>query len=417
MSKDQTSSAKVFIVGAGISGLIAAQMLESYGYAPVIFEKSDRVGGRVKTDIVEGHQLDRGFQVLLESYPLAQKYLNYDELNLQAFLPGAVIFNETHTTKIGDPTRAPGLFLPTLFSSAGGLRDKRKIWKLNKALRKKTLESIFQEEEQTTYDYLKSLAFSDKIIASFFRPFFSGIFLEPDLQTSSRMFEYVYKMFGTGMAVIPAGGMEAIPKQLVSSLKNTTIEFNEPITQVENGTITLENGEKRDADFTIVATDPSTMVKQISSTQKWKSCDNLYFTTPSKVIEGPIIGLNAKEKGLVNNIFYNTSLDLDHKGQDELLSVTVVQGHGLGVDQLIDAVEQELILDFGIHSTTFLHHYEIPRALPDLNDLKYEVQPGETLLSEKIALAGDHLLNGSLNAAMSSGESAAMAAASTLENH
>ena len=68
----------IYIIGAGISGLIAALELEKNGCHPTIIEASDSVGGRVKTDVIEGYQLDHGFQVLLTSYPAAQKYLNYE---------------------------------------------------------------------------------------------------------------------------------------------------------------------------------------------------------------------------------------------------------------------------------------------------------------------------------------------------
>ena len=88
----KNSNYKIHIVGAGVSGLIAATVLEKNGYAPVIIEATDRVGGRVKTDIVNGYQLDHGFQVLLTAYPAAQKYLDFESLELQKFLPGAMIF-------------------------------------------------------------------------------------------------------------------------------------------------------------------------------------------------------------------------------------------------------------------------------------------------------------------------------------
>ena len=87
-----SKSQKIYIVGAGVSGLIAALTLEGNGFSPIILESTDRAGGRVKTDVVDGFQLDHGFQVLLSSYEAAQKYLNYDSLNLQEFKSGSCIF-------------------------------------------------------------------------------------------------------------------------------------------------------------------------------------------------------------------------------------------------------------------------------------------------------------------------------------
>jgi protoporphyrinogen oxidase len=197
----------IYIIGAGISGLIAAKTLEQSGYRPIILEASDKVGGRVKTDIVNGYQLDRGFQVLLEAYPKAKDYLDYKALNLQPLLPGAIIFNNGKSQTIGDPLRDISFFWSTLFASVGSLSDKWKIFKLNRALKGKSLETIFESESKSTLTYLKDKGFSEKIVSQFFSPFFSGIFLEPDLKTSSRMFEFVYKMFGEGLAVLPKSGI------------------------------------------------------------------------------------------------------------------------------------------------------------------------------------------------------------------
>ena len=156
----------IHIIGAGISGLIAAQVLENYGYAPTVIEATDRVGGRVKTDRVNGYQLDHGFQVLLSAYPAAQKYLDYDALDLQPFLPGASIFKSSKQKIIGDPLRNLSLLFPTLFSGIGNFSDKFKILKLNQKLKKKSLEAIFSEPEQSTQEYLEKLGFSNGIITS-----------------------------------------------------------------------------------------------------------------------------------------------------------------------------------------------------------------------------------------------------------
>ena len=104
--------------------------------------------------------------------------------------------------------------------------DKLKILKLNRHLKKKSISAIFKTPETTTLAYLQKLGFSEAMLQDFFKPFFSGIFLEPNLDTSSRMFEFVYKMFGDGLAVIPKSGMQAISNQLKKGLKNTKIHFS-----------------------------------------------------------------------------------------------------------------------------------------------------------------------------------------------
>ena len=400
---------KIYIVGAGVSGLVAAQVLENKGYHPIILEASNRAGGRVKTDIKKGFQLDHGFQVLLSSYPAAQKYLDFKALKLQKLKPGAVIFKNGKKQVIGDPLRDISTLFSTLFSGIGTLTDKFKIFQLNLKLKNKSIEAIFSSDEISTKAYLQEFGFSSQIITQFFTPFFTGIFLENELTTSSRMFEFVFKMFGEGLAVLPKGGMEEISKQLVSNLKNTTFQYNTQVTSVSDKEIILHTEDKLVSTATIIAADASKLVKNAPSKNlTWKSCQTLYFTANKRVIEKPMIGLVSKEDSLINNIFYHTSVATHSNNNEELLSVTVVKEHQLSEEQLIATVTKQLQEECAIDYLTFLAVYHIKKALPDLKDIKYEVSPSETQLSSGIFLAGDVQLNGSLNAAMIAGENAAL---------
>ena len=407
---------KIYIVGAGVSGLVAAQVLENQGYQPVILEASDRAGGRVKTDIKKEFQLDHGFQVLLSSYPAAQKYLDFKALKLQELKPGAVIFNNGKQQIIGDPLRDISTLFSTLFSGIGTLSDKFKIFQLNLKLKNKSIEAIFSSDEISTKVYLKEFGFSSQIITQFFTPFFTGIFLENELTTSSRMFEFVFKMFGEGLAVLPKGGMEEISKQLVANLSNTTFQYNTQVSSVSDDEIVLHTGEKLVSTATIIATDASKLVRDAPSKNLiWKSCQTLYFTTNKRVIEKPMIGLVSKKDSLINNIFYHTSVATHSNNTEELLSVTVVKEHQLTEEQLIATVTRQLQEECTIDHLTFLAVYHIKKALPDLKDIKYEVSPSETQLSSGIFLAGDVQLNGSLNAAMIAGENAALQVIASLK--
>jgi len=408
-------SVEIAIIGAGISGLVAALRLEKDGYSPTIYEKSDRVGGRVKTDIVDGYQLDHGFQVLLDAYPKAQEYLDYQALGVQKFLPGAQIFHKGKSSVLGDPLRSLQLLIPTLFSGIGSFSDKLKILQLNTSVKKKTLEAIFNDEETATYTFLKTYGFSNEIIEQFFRPFFSGIFLEPNLETSSRMFQFVYKMFGTGNAVLPKAGIEAIPKQLERQLKQSTINFNTAVESVTDNRIRFEDKNEIRPEYIIIATDAAPIVPNLRDQQVcWYSTDTLYFTCKARKISKPLIGLISDQGALINNIFYHTSIDTELNGTEELLSVTVVKEHGLSEYELIQKVKEDLRTYCDITTDRYLKHYPIKMALPKLNNLRYSLMPSETRLTERLFLAGDYLLNGSLNAAMISGEMAAIGVIETL---
>ena len=402
-------SPSIHIIGGGISGLIAARVLEEHGLSGTIIEATDRLGGRVKTDVVDGYNLDHGFQVLLTAYPAAKKYLDFDALALQEFLPGSAIFKNGKQKIIGDPLRNLSLLIPTLFSEIGTVNDKLKILALNRRLKKKSIQNIFAEKEQTTISYLENIGFSETIITDFFIPFFSGIFLENKLDTSSRMFEFVYKMFGEGNAALPKDGIQAIPKQLFEKLKNTTCVFNTKVKSVENGSIILESGEIIKSNFTIIATQASGLVSNLKNQATlWKSCDTLYFEVTKREIRKPLIGLIAAPNALINNIFYHTSLQTSATATKELLSVTVIDRQNLTNKQLVAEVQKELKELCNIDSCTFIKQYNIPMALPKLQDIEYEMLPSETRLTETIFLAGDTQLNGSLNAAMIAGERAAL---------
>jgi len=413
----EKKSQNIHIVGAGISGLIAAKVLEEKGFSPVVIEATDRVGGRVKTDVVDGYQLDHGFQVLLTSYPAAKKYLDYESLELQHFLPGASIFKNGKQKIIGDPLRDLSLLFSTLTSGIGNFGDKLKILKLNSYLKKKTIEAIFESKEQTTLAYLQNYGFSKKMISDFFSPFFSGIFLESKLETSSRMFEFVYKMFGEGDAAIPKAGIEAIPNQLKQNLNSTTFIFNTKVASVSQGEVKLEDGTVMPSDYTIIATEASPLVTNLNNqATEWKSCETLYFESENRAISKKLIGLIPEKSSLINNFFFHTSLETISRARKQLLSVTVIDSQGLENNQLIEGVQKELETFCKINSSKFIKRYSIPMALPNLTNLQYEMLPSETRLTTTTFLAGDTQLNGSLNAAMIAGERAAQGVIEAIDN-
>ena len=117
------------IIGGGISGLTCAKYLNEKGYSFMLLEGSDALGGRVRTDKVDGFLLDRGFQILLTNYPEAKKILNYNNLDLKYFGSGAMIKAEKGFMKMENPFRNKMAYLTMAFSSVGSLSDKLKIRK------------------------------------------------------------------------------------------------------------------------------------------------------------------------------------------------------------------------------------------------------------------------------------------------
>lgn len=397
---------KVVIIGAGVSGLVAAINLEKAGFKPVIYDQKDRVGGRVQTDYRDGYIFDKGFQVLLPNYPAVQKYLDIDLLHLKYFASGAFVFKDGYIGKLGNPGKDFDLLFPTLFSKLATFSDKLKILKLSRALKYKTFDEIFKTNSIPTIDYLKNFGFSEQVINNFFKPFYAGIFLEDQLKTSSRMFEFTFKLFSKSKAGIPEKGIQAIPNQLANQLKATTFHFNTKIKSVEDKHIVLSDGSQVKFDFSIIATEPSNLISNLNNQKsEWKSVDNLYFEVKNRVINLPMIGLVADNTSIINNLHYLTLAS----ESNQVLSVSVVKSHNLDQEELINKVKQELKTACHIEATNFLKHYKISQALPNLLNLNYQIPHTETKLKDRIFLSGDMLSNGSLNAAMLNGESAAKA--------
>jgi protoporphyrinogen oxidase len=402
---------KIYIIGGGISGLVAALELEKAGYAPIILEGSSSIGGRMKTDSHEGFLLDHGFQVLNTAYPEAKRYLDFEALHIKTFDPGAVIFNGKETLIISDPIRNPLKIFGMAFSRVGTFFDKVKMFTLTRSLKNKTLEEIFNSNSIPTHQYLEDYGFSQEIIHNFFKPFFRGIFLEKHLNTSSRMFEFVFKMFSEGKAAVPEKGMGEIPAMLRRQLSKTQIYFNSSVKEVRGNEIEMENGNKMEADRIIIAVQPDMVMKQLQGQfGKPQTVINLYFSLQKSFISKPMIGLLTGEGLVINLVFMNDVSDAYSENGRALLSVTVLDSF-LSEEQLIQKVKEELQAISGVNAEyfQFIRSYHIPYALPKVDDLKYQIPFTESKIMDQVYLAGDYLLNGSINAAMTSGRIAAEA--------
>lgn len=408
-----TTNAKVIIIGAGVAGLIAARHLEEAGLSPVIIDRDDRAGGRLKTDTHDGFLLDRGFQVLLTEYEEVNRYLDLKALKLGTFRPGGHVHTRTQHFRFVDPLREPAQLIRSTLSPLGVLRDKMILARLSTQLRRKSPQQCFQGFESTpTIDYLRDLGFTEQIIERFFRPFFGGIFLEQDLRTPAGLFRFIFKMFGKGSAAIPAAGIEAIPKQLASQLQKTDFRFNASVARVEAGKVILQDGTTLACDATIIACPPSQLVTGLKEQPtEWKSTTNLYYYSNRRLRENRLINLVFDPTSKINTFSVLDEVSPTYRGNKHggsLISITLKEA--MAPDEDVAQAEQDLVRHSRLPSDalTFLKRYDVKRALPDLNHLTHTYDPSHSRLTETIFLAGDQQLNGSLDAAMRSGRLAAL---------
>ncbi|MBC7749003.1 MAG: FAD-dependent oxidoreductase [Methylotenera sp.] len=405
----------VIIIGAGLSGLAAAVHLHRQGRKVLVLEASDRAGGRIKTDSHEGFLLDRGFQVLLTAYPETQTLLNYKDLQLKKMLPGATVLYDGGIFEIADPLRRPSAALATLFAPVGTLKDKMNTLWLKKKLQKLTIEAIFEQPEQTTKKQLAEYGFSPKMIQRFYAPFLSGIFLENELQTSRRMFDFVMKMFSDGDVAVPALGMEEIPKQLVAMLPQGSIACNTKVTAVDGNKVTTADGTILEANQILLATTANQLTQHFFPNQKMTShqVTNLYFEAKEAPTDKAVVVLNAStKKKWVNNltVLSNVSEAYAPKGK-VLISVSYNGIPTIDDATLAENMKDELKQWYGqkVASWKMLKAYRIEYALPTQESVRNEISASEIKISDVLYICGDHLLNGSINAAMKTGRLAAEA--------
>lgn len=401
------SNKSVLIVGAGLAGLACAERLHRAGARPLVFEGSDGVGGRVRTDVVDGFLLDRGFQVFLDAYPVAGSLLDLEDLDLRRFKAGALIYQAAGMRRVMDVFREPRHLVGSALAPVGSLADKLRVGILRWRLLYRSIEDIARREDLSTEAYLRRAGFSRQMIDEFFRSFYGGIFLERELRTSSRMFEFTFKMFSQGSATLPSRGMGEIPRQLASRLPPGTVRFHSRVTEITKDSITLESGERIQGDAVVIATDASVAASlthgEEESPPVWRSVTCLYFAAPRSPLAEPIIALNGTGSGLVNNVCVPSDLSAHYAPPGQALVSVSVLG-AAKMEGLEAKVRTELEGWFGgeVGDWRHLRTYQIERALPRQEPTGRPAGPGYRMESRSY-VCGDHLWSASIEGAVISG--------------
>lgn len=401
----------VVIVGAGLAGLTCARRLQAGGVDCVVLEASDAVGGRVRTDVVEGFRLDRGFQVLLTAYPAAKKWLDFEQLELKKFSAGARVWCDGKMHRVGDPWREPGALWDTLRAPVGSLADKVRIGTLWAAARRGTMAELFDRPETTALTALRAHGFSERMIERFMRPWLGGVFLDEKLETSSRMLEFVFRMFAEGDSAVPAAGMQAIPEQLAAGLAPGTVRLNARVAAVAAGGVRLASGERIEGRQIVVATEGGGAAELLPEVvgPNWRAVTAVYFAAKASPLGEPTLMLNGTGRGRVNNVAVMSDVAPGYAPEGQaLVSVSVLGEPGLAGEGLEAGVRAELSEWFGAEVTEWraLRSYRLRRALPVRWPLERRtaetVRPG-------VWVAGDFLGTASIQGAMESGEGVAEA--------
>lgn len=405
----------VVIVGAGLSGLTAARHLNNNGVEAVVLEGSDAVGGRVRTDVVDGYRLDRGFQLYNPSYPEGARVLDHRALDLKPFVAGARIVVERggrrRVERVADPRRKPSWAVPSLLARVGSPLSIVRFGAYAVSRAVQSVPSLLRDPDVTTEEALRRAGVDDTLMETVLRPFLSGVFLESELATSRRFLDVVLKSFVRGTPSVPALGMQRIPEQLASGLD---VRLGHRAASVSARGVDVAGGDFHSAEAVIVATDPTTaaeLVAEVPAPQP-NSVTTWYYRpdcAPGELADGEaVLILDGSRRGpLVNTVV------LSHAAPDYAPpGSALVAASALGARDNPEqdrAVREHLSWLYGVPTGGWdlIASYPIPYALPAMPvpfDLKRPVR-----MAKGLYVAGDHRDTSSIQGALVSGRRAAQA--------
>jgi phytoene dehydrogenase-like protein len=403
---------EVVVVGGGVAGLVCAGDLAAAGVDCLLVEASDGLGGRVRTDQVDGFLLDRGFQILLTAYPQVIARLDLDALALGAFEPGAVIRLGGAFHRVADPLRRPRLLWSTATAPIGTVRDKLRLARLVFDVRRHAVPSLLRRPDATTATRLAEAGFSDLMVEAFWRPLFSGIQLDPDLDVSSRRFDTILRMLATGGTGIPRDGFGAIPTQLATRLPPGAVRLGACVSAVGTGWVELHGGERLSCRALVVATDGPTAHTLLGSRvadpgSRPVAC--CWFATKEAPPVGRFLVLDGEHSGPAKNVAVMSNVARSYAPPGMSLVAAAVPGPPALAPAMSSEVREQLARWFeGMTSDWQLLRVDVishgqPLQRPPLHPRQ------RVALADGVFVCGDHRDTASLQGAMFSGERTAAA--------
>ncbi len=402
----------VVIVGAGLAGLACAQDLVAAGIDCRVLEASDGVGGRVRTDTIDGFQLDRGFQILLTAYPEINRRLDADALDLQYFEAGARVYLRGRFHRVADPLRQPLQLPATLTAPIGTLLDKVRVLRLVVDVRRHSVGQLLRRPDVTSAERLERAGFSGRIIESFWRPLFAGIQLDPQLEVSSRRFDIILRMLAVGSTAVPRHGMGAIADQMAATVPDGTLQYGAEVVAVQGSQVLLAGGERLRARAIVVATDGPAAHRLLGDRvldpgSRAAAC--CWFSMPSAPLAGPVLILDGDASGPAKNVAVMSEVSPSYAPAGRALVAAAVPGPQ-GLDPGVTRrVEEQLSRWFDSTTADWQHLRTdvIPHGQPLQVPPLHPKQP--VALGEGLFVCGDHRDTASIQGALYSGGRAASA--------
>lgn len=250
---------EVIVVGAGLAGLSAARTIAAAGVSVTVLEAAHRPGGRVRTDLVDGFRVDRGFQSLTTSWPQVGRQLDVAALGLRSFLPGVLLYEDGRTQRIGDVRRVRDA-LGGLRTGNGNGGDRARLAALLARTASAPVERVLSGPEVATADAPSMRSLPPELARRTLRPLLAALLHDPALRSSSRFAELMLRSFLRGRVGLPARGMAAVPEQLAAGLPAGVVRYGVRVLSISADRVLTDVAGEIHARAVIVATDPTTAV-------------------------------------------------------------------------------------------------------------------------------------------------------------
>ena len=355
-----------------MSGLACARKLRHAGREFVLFEAAPRVGGRQSTSRKDGFILDHGFQVVLTSYKAVSELCDTRALRPCRFESGALLHDGNKLAHLASPLENP---LAAVFSPALSIGDKLRLAFLGAELlctpTRCLIARCASPGDVCTRAYLRRRGFSESFLTRFAQPFFGGVLLDNDLETSAGLFLYYLKKFVTGRAWVPADGIQALPESLAAPLPSASLRLNSRVVSISRDPIevVLENGETFRADQIVLALDEPSLRRLLSLPEPppARGVSVVYFKTRTSLYDRACIVLPEGGDRLVRHFVQITNIAPGFAPPGwHLVSATVLGAGRRSAEQLAADAAREIVGVFP-HAAGALTHLEtihVPYAVP-----------------------------------------------------
>jgi monoamine oxidase len=403
--------ADVVVVGAGLAGLRCAQALSDAGVDVIVLEASDRVGGRMRTDRVDGFLVDHGFQLLNPAYPAVRRWVDVDALGLQAFGAGVAARTEQGVSLLGHPLRAPGLVPRTLRSVARRPTEVAAVARWAAPLARPRPGRSLSEVLERRRDLDRRTALDRAGVDGFLRRvvdrFFAGVLLEDDGSTADRFALLLAWMFARGVPALPRDGMAALPAQLAAGLGDR-VRLGQQARRVSGTTVGTDDGTWS-ADHVVVATGaPQAAVLTGVDAPATKGIATVWWSAPDAP-DTDLLHVDARTVPtgpLVNAAVVSRAAPSYAPPGRQLVQGSALLGPGRDTDERSMRRHAGDLLGTDTSGWEVVARHDVPHALP-AQPVPYRatrpVRHGDVLV------CGDHRDTGSIQGALVSGQRAAAA--------